>query len=265
MAYRGEDAGDTLEAPTADGALSVNLGPNRLSLAVGPVSLHLVDRTATITEVIGKKQKSRRTSYAITGIVFGRGVPRDDIGLWIEAREELPKSKTAKPSPARQPRDSLRRIFGINPVSLLEPSGLRALAKLETIAAKLRIAVEDYASAAGVWFARGTEIGGGHPLDKILFADYGDHHAVYARKLFRDRVRFLAAVYHQDGRVVVPDGKTKHEVNVTSRFGVTVRGDFVRFADSTGTDKARISVPWVGPEDREELARRIGQLVHARR
>ena len=55
------------------------------------------------------------------------------------------------------------------------------------------------------------------------------------------------------------------EVNVTSRFGVTVRGDFVRFADSTGTDKARISVPWVGPEDREELARRIGQLVHARR
>ena len=35
MAYRGEDAGATLEAPTADGNVSVNLGPNRLALAVG--------------------------------------------------------------------------------------------------------------------------------------------------------------------------------------------------------------------------------------
>lgn len=263
MAYRGEDAGDTLEAPTADGPLSVNLGPNRLSLAVGPLSLHLVDRTATITETTGKKQKSRRTSFAIAGIVFGRGHPRDDIGLWIEAREELTKPKGTKPPPAPpRPRDSLRRIFGITPVSLLEPNGLRALAKLETVAQRLRVAVEDYAAAAGIWFARGTEIGAGHPLDKILFADYGDHHAIYARKLFRDRARFLAAVHHADGRVTVPDGKAKVEVTVTSRYGITVRGDFIRFADATGTDKARISVPWVGPEDREELARRIGQLVH---
>ena len=32
-------AGDVLAAPTADGDLSVNLGANRLSLAVGPLSL----------------------------------------------------------------------------------------------------------------------------------------------------------------------------------------------------------------------------------
>lgn len=254
MAYRGEDAGDTLEAPTAEGPLSVNLGPNRLALAVGPVSLHLVDGVATVTDTAGKKKnKAKRTSFAITGIVYGRGYPRDDIGLWIEAKEDIDKA---------HPRESLRRIFGVAPVNLMDPDGLRALTKLEAVAARLRVAVEDYAAAAGIWHARGVEIGGGHPLDKVLFADYADHHAIYARKLFRDRARFLAAVHHGDGRVVVPDGKVNHEVLVTSRYGITVRGDHIRFADRHGTDLARISVPWVGPEDREELARRIGQLVH---
>lgn len=253
MAYRGEDAGDTLEAPTADGVVSVNLGPNRLALAVGPVSLHLADRVATVTELAGKNNKVRRTSFTITGIVYGRGYPRDDIGLWIEAKADIEKA---------QPRSNLRRIFGITPVSLMDPDGLRALSKLEAVAARLRVAVEDYAAAAGVWHARGVEIGAGHPLDKVLFADYVDHHAIYARKLFRDRARFLASVHHGDGRVVVPEGKVKHEVIVTSRYGVTVRGDHIRFADRHGTDLARISVPWVGPEDREELARRIGGLVH---
>lgn len=254
MAYRGEDAGDILEAPTADGPVSVNLGPNRLALSVGARSLHLAERVATVTEVVGKKQKkTKRTSFTIAGIIYGRGFPRDDIGLWIEAKDDVSKT---------QPRGSLRRIFGISPVSLLDPDGLRSLARLEAIASRLRSAVADYAEAAGVWHARGVEIGSGHPLDKVLFADYGDHHAIYARKLFRDRARFLAAVHHGDGRIVVPDGKVNHEVSVTSRYSITVRGDYIRFADKTGTDQARISVPWVGPEDREELARRIGVLVH---
>lgn len=46
-----------------------------------------------------------------------------------------------------------------------------------------------------------------------------------------------------------------------SRHGVTVVGDFVRFADEHGTDLARVSIPWLTPENRLELARRIGQLV----
>jgi hypothetical protein len=278
MAYRGEDAGDTLEAPTADGNLSVSFGPNRLTLAIGPVSLHLVDRVATVTELTGKKQKTRRTSYAITGIIFARGVPRDDVGLWIEAKEDIDaeakvraKHAAAAPKPAKapspaaepvEPHPSLRRIFGAAPVSLMEPTGLKALAKLDAIATRLRVAVSDYAAAVGVWSARATEIGAGHPLDKVLLVDYGERHAIYARKLFRDRARFLASVQPADHKVIVPDGKTTHQVTVVSRFGVTVRGDYIRFADKHGTDQARISVPWVGPEDREELARRIGNLVH---
>lgn len=55
--------------------------------------------------------------------------------------------------------------------------------------------------------------------------------------------------------------KVMKEVVVHSRFGVTVWGDYVRFADPQGTDLAKVSIPWITPEDRRELARRIGQLV----
>ena len=78
--------------------------------------------------------------------------------------------------------------------------------------------------------------------------------------MFRDRARFAMAV-HDDGRIVIPDGKRTREVRVTSQFGITVRGDYVRFADRHGTDLARVSLPWLGPEDRDEVARRIGQLI----
>jgi hypothetical protein len=253
MAYRGEDAGDVLQAETSDGTLEVTLAANRVALTVGTKSLHLVDRVATVVEDAGRGKKSKRpkrTSFAIAGIVFARGISREDLGLWIEAAEDRePK-----------PRGSMRRIFGVSPISLFDAEGLRALAKLDQVALRLRSAVEDYASAVDIWSARAVEIGGGHELDKVLFADYGDHHAIYARKLFRDRARFLASI-HDDGRVLVPDGKEVLEVRVKSRYGITVRGDYIRFADQTGTDLARISVPWVGPEDREELARRIGALV----
>jgi hypothetical protein len=108
---------------------------------------------------------------------------------------------------------------------------------------------------------RGVEIGSGHPLDKVLVADDGARYVVYSRKLFRDRARFTMSVA-ADGKIVVPEGKGTKIIEVTDKFGVTVRGDYVRFADRHGTDLARVSVPWIGPEDRDELARRIGQLVH---
>ena len=44
---------------------------------------------------------------------------------------------------------------------------------------------------------------------------------------------------------------------------ITVRGDYVRFADPEGIDLGRVSIPWIDSEDRHEIARRIGQLVHA--
>lgn len=242
MAYRGDDAGDALQAPTAEGDLKVELGPNRLDMTVGPRTLHIADGIATIDEV--RKQKSeRRASYKLDGIlVIARGWPREGFGIWTELAAE--KGESTRP---------MQRVFGVEPADLMAGGGLAALAKLDSIAQRVRAHLDPITK-----LHRGVEIGAGHALDKVLFADLGDRHVLYARKLFRDRAR-LALTVHHDGRIVVPDGG---EVTITNRFSITVRGDYLRFADKTGVDVARVAVPWIGPEERDELARRIGQLVH---
>jgi hypothetical protein len=242
MAYRGEDAGDALGALTADGPLKVHLGPNRIDLSAGGKTLHIADGVATLDEL--KKQKhERRASYKLDGIlVFARGWPREGFGIWAELAAE--KGEATRP---------IQRVFGVEPADLFAGGGLAALAKLDSIAQRVRVHLDPITK-----LHRGVEIGAGHPLDKVLFADLGDRHALYTRKLFRDRAR-LALTVHHDGRIVVPDAP---EVTLTNRFSITVRGDYLRFADKTGVDVARVAVPWVGPEERVELARRIGQLVH---
>ena len=59
----------------------------------------------------------------------------------------------------------------------------------------------------------------------------------------------------------MPGRHGDHTVTVRSRFGVTVLGDYIRFADPTGLDLSRVSLPWIAREDREELARRFGAMV----
>ena len=66
---------------------------------------------------------------------------------------------------------------------------------------------------------------------------------------------------HDNGRVVIRQTRKPIEITVRSRFGVIATGDYVRFAAPDGTDLGRCSIPWIMPEDRQELARRIGALV----
>jgi hypothetical protein len=242
VAYR-DDAAEVLEAPTAEGTLRIELGPRATRLSVANRTLHVVGRVATVVE--HRKPKQRRQSFAIDGrLVTARDVPHEDLGVWLELEPRVGR------------RTGMRRIFGVEPASTLEPGGLAALALLDRAAHRLRAALGELAGDV----VRAVEIGRG--LDKVLVADHGDRFAVYARRLFRDRAR-LAAEIHTDGRVVVLDGARRREVTVRSRFGVTVVGDYVRFADPDGEDLARFAIPWIGPEDRRELARRIGQLVDA--
>lgn len=238
MAYRGDDAGQALEAPTAEGVLRATISPGRIELAVADRSLTIEGRTATLIDA-----KDRRTSIRIEGtLVIARDVPREDLGVWIEL-----------PAPDAS---AMRRIFGVEPVSLFHADGLVALKRLDTLAQRVRASLADLAGE----IRRAVELGRG--LDKVLLADHGDRYVVYARRLFRDRARFALAIY-RDGRVVVPEGRELREFRVTSRFGITVRGDYVRFADPEGTDLGRVAIPWIAAEDRDEIARRIGQLVHA--
>jgi len=116
---------------------------------------------------------------------------------------------------------------------------------------RLRTALAEYSGDV----RRASELGRG--LDKVLLVDHGDHHAVYARKLFRDRARLALSIY-DNGRMVIVDGP---EVVMSSKFGITVSGDYIRFIDKHGTDLARLAIPWITREDRDELARRISQLV----
>lgn len=238
MAYRGDDAGQPLEAPTAEGVLRATIAPNRIELTVAKRRLVLERRTLTLVDA-----KDRRASLRIDGkLVVARDVPREDLGLWIEM-----------PGPSGS---AMRRVFGVEPVSLFAADGLAALKRLDSLAQRLKASLSDLAGD----IRKAIELGRG--LDKVLLADHGDRYVIYARRLFRDRARFALAIY-RDGRVVLPDGKELREFRVTSRFGITVRGDYVRFADPHGTDLGRVAIPWIAAEDRDEIARRIGQLVHA--
>jgi hypothetical protein len=243
VAYR-DDAGDRLEAPTAEGTLSAKLSARDVALSVGNRTLIVADRIATLIEHHKKRAaKDKRLSIELPGIlVVARDVPREDLGIWIEIDPKDPA------------RCGMQRIFGVEPSSLLEEGGLAALAALDHLVQRLRT---ELAPRAGD-IRRAIEIGRG--ADKVLVADHGDRYVVYARRLFRDRARVAMAI-HDDGRVVIPDGKTSKEIAVRSQHGVTVWGDYIRFADPDGTDLAKVAIPWIAPEDRRELARRIGQLV----
>ncbi len=243
MAYR-DDASDALEAPTSEGTLRAELSPHAIKLTVASRTLHVAEKFATVVEHHRKHAaKDRRISLKIEGcLVVARDVPREDVGIWVEIE------------PSEGTRAGMRRIFGVEPVNLMEPTGLTALDALDRLAHRLRTELSPYAGD----IRRAIEIGRG--LDKVLLADHGDRFVVYARRLFRDRARFAMAI-HEDGRIVLPDKQGTREITVRSRFGVTVWGDHVRFADPQGTDLAKVSIPWIAPEDRKELARRIGQLV----
>jgi hypothetical protein len=231
MAYRGDDGGHVVEAPTAGGPLRLELGPRRITLTAGGRTLQIADQFVTLVEA--KKQESLRIEGRV---LVARDVPHEDLGVWVELADRNP---------------GMRRIFGVEPVSLLEQHGLAALHKLDMLGTRLRTALTEYSGDV----RRASELGRG--LDKVLLVDHGDHHAVYARKLFRDRARLALSIY-DNGRMVIVDGP---EVVMSSKFGIMVSGDYIRFIDGHGTDLARLSIPWITREDREELAKRISQLV----
>jgi len=235
VAYR-DDSEDALEAPTAEGTLRLEVAPRAIKLTVGAHTLHVVDRTATVLEA--KRKKTLRESFKIERLVMARDVPHEDLGVWVE----IP--------------GGWRRIFGVEPVSLLEPNGLTALSALDRLSQRLKVALDDGEYAGGI--RKAIEIGRG--LDKVLLADHGDSYAVYARRLFRDRARFAMTI-REDGKITIHGGKKPIEITVRSRFGVTVGGDYLRFSEPDGTDLAKISIPWISAEDRQELAKRIGALI----
>lgn len=256
MAYR-DEPGDVSEAPTSEGVLRAQFAPRHVRLAVAGRSLDIADRFATVVEHHRRRaERDRRQSFRITGrLIVARDVPREGMGIWVDVEPD-------------RPRAGIRRIFGVEPQSLFEPAGLASLSALDHLAKRVQQELGHLAEEVRRAFEIGSAAATG--LDKILMVDCADRYVVYARRLFRDRARFAMAI-HDDGRIVVPSmtrgvrGTATREITVRSRHGVTVVGDFVRFADPQGTDLARVAIPWLTPEDRLELARRIGDRIDRER
>jgi hypothetical protein len=152
----------------------------------------------------------------------------------------------------------MKRVFGAEPKDTIADDGLAALRALDALAARLKIALTPLAHGA----RRAYEMGRG--LDKVLLVDHGGRLVLYKRELFRDRARRACEV-GEDGTVVVIEKHGELRATCRDRHHVSLLGDYIRFSDPTGLDLVRVSVPWVTREDREELARRFGDLVHAGR
>ena len=163
--------------------------------------------------------------------------PREDLGLWLEL------------APGR-----VERVFGAAPHDLIASDGLTALRALDALYGRLRQVLTPHAAGA----RRAFEIGRG--TDKVLIVDYDGRLALYARRMFRDLARLVVEV-HEDGTVVLPGWRSVDRFKVAPRFGVTVLGDSIRFIGPGGDDLGRVPLPWLEPEERQELARRFTEYV----
>jgi hypothetical protein len=204
------------------------------------VQVAITEEFVTITERVRKKVK--RYSERLGGnLVVARDVPHYDVGLWLEVEP-----------------NAVRRIFGAAPHDLYASDGLGALRSLDKLYGRLRQVLSPH--ARGV--RRAFEVGRG--LDKVLVIDFDDRVIVYVRRLFRDAAQRLLEV-HADGTIVIPGRHGDQKFRIRERYGVTVTGDLIRFIDRAGNDLGHVAIHWVDPEDRQELARRFGEVVERQR
>ena len=241
--YRDGGDGGAIEAPTREGTLRLDVGPRtRLEL---DGKIVLIDGDFVTFEEQSKKGKQTRSAKKTSErlgkrrLLLARDIPRDDLGLWIEMED-----------------GGMRRVFGAEPKDLIADDGLSSLPRFDALASRLKLALAGFAHGV----RRAFELGRG--LDKVLLADYGGRLVLYKRELFRDRARRACEV-NEDGNIVVVEKDRELKAVCRNRHHVSLLGDYIRFSDPTGLDLVRVSVPWVTREDREELARRFGDLIHA--
>lgn len=237
--FRSVAGGEVLTSPTSRGVLSLEVAPRHVALHVADLQLAIADGALVASRIL--RRGVRRVVQPIRGrLVMARGLPREAVGLWHESEP-----------------GHVERVFGVEPRDLISDDGLAALRQLDRLARRLGQAIAD--------LGRGTraavEVGppGAHGLDKVLLIDLGDRMIVYRRSLFRPRARRILEA-RAEGTVTIVDGRHEHTLPCRSRFAVSVLGDYLRVAGGRGPD-ARIALPWISREDRDELARRIGEVV----
>lgn len=237
--YRDATATEILEAPTRDGHVRLAIGPRHLLLEVGEhVKLAVTEGFATVSRRQGRRRrKPRSVRLEDARLLAAHNYPSEEIGIWYEVQPGL-----------------FDRLLGVRPPELLDDEALAAWHALDRLWQRLRAALRPY----GHGVHRALEVGQG--ADRVLITDHGDRLVFHVRRLFRERARRAMEV-HLDGTVVLAGKHGDRRIRCTSRYGVTVIGDYIRFADPTGADLGTLSIPWISPEDRGHLVQLIGATL----
>jgi hypothetical protein len=185
-----------------------------------------------------RRVRPRSMGLARQRLVVARAVPTEDIALWFEERPGV-----------------VARVVGLRPLELLDESALAAWRRLDRLAGRLHAALVDDGRGA----RRAFELGRGQ--HRVLLVEHSDRMVLYARPLFRERPRRTLEV-RADGTILVATRDADGTIHCNSRYAVTVLGDRIRFESSDGRDVATVWLPWISPEDRVELAARLGAFVH---
>lgn len=239
--FRDALADEVMTSPTSAGTLSLEVAPRHVVVALADVQLAVSEGRLIITRAA--RRRVRRVVRPISSrLIVARGLPSEGVGIWLESRP-----------------GEVERVFGAEPRDLiLNEDGLVALRQLDRLVRRLANAL----ASVGHGVREALEIGpaADRGLDKVLLADFGEHMTIYRRSLFHARARRLLDV-HEDGRIVIPTPAGEVRVMCSGRFTCSVIGDYVRFTTPAGDDLAHVSLPWVSRGDREEIARRIGEVV----
>ncbi|HUQ04985.1 MAG TPA: hypothetical protein VM261_20925 [Kofleriaceae bacterium] len=239
--FRDALSGEVMTSPTSAGTLSLEVAPRHVVVALANVQLAVSEGILTITRAA--RRRVRRVVRPIgSRLIVARGLPSEGVGIWLESAPGV-----------------VERVFGAEPRDLIRTDdGLAALRQLDRLVRRLAQAL----TGVGRGVREALEIGpsADRGLDKVLLADFGDHMTIYRRSLFHARARRLIDVF-EDGRVVVHSPSGEVRVTCHTRFGCSVIGDYVRFTTPSGDDLVRVSLPWVTRGDRDEIARRIGEVV----
>lgn len=224
--------------------MHLELAPRHVVVQLGDhIRLEVAQTTANI---IGLSRHNRRKKRSLrlenAHLIVARTIPSEGLGLWYS------------PDPV-----TAMRLFGCRPLDLFDANGLDALRRLDRASKRLGNALAPHSDG----IVRAKEIG--HGADRVLITDHGDHLVFYVRRLFREKPQRALEVW-DDGTVRVPGKKRfrqidEHVFQCSSRYGVTSIGDYVRFADRTGQDLASVPIPWITPEERQEIVDIIGQRI----
>jgi hypothetical protein len=251
--YREAVAADVLVAPTRVGEARLELAPNHTVLTVGShLRVTVTKSEITVQETVNSKR--RRKPKVVTRsllrrdhrLIVAQRFRTEDVSLWHSEGDE-----------------HVRRWFGFEPVVLLDLQAVRAWRDLDVLRTRFfeaLIGEKDEATGA-------TEYGEGR--NRALVIDYPGHSAVWAKPMlpsvfpswFRKPPTKLFEV-HRDGSVIRFRGTEElGNSEFNSKFAVTVTGDRIHFSTPKGDAGESLFLPWVAPEERDELKLRFSKFI----